>query len=219
MTAISYPAERAFATMILAHGAGAGQRHPYVVGTAERLRARSVSVVTFDFGYTERGKRAPDPNDALEACLAAVYAQAKSRNRGPLFAGGKSMGGRIASQCAAKGAIDPEGLVFLGYPLHPPGKPAQRRDRHLPDVNAPMLFVQGARDVFGTREEIAALVAKLASSGGVRDKTRLFAVEGGDHSHAVPKRTGPSQAEVYATIADAIAEWMREVVTARGVRG
>ena len=218
VTAIAYPAERAFATILLAHGAGAGQRHPYMVGTAERLRGRSVSVVTFDFGYTERGKRMPDPNDALEACLAAVYGEAKSRNRGPLFAGGKSMGGRIASQCAAKGAIDPEGLVFLGYPLHPPGKPAQRRDRPLPAVNAPMLFVQGTRDVFGTREEIAPLVANLASSGGRREKTRLFAVEGGDHSHAVPKRAA-SQDEVYAAIADAIAEWMGEVVGDRGAEG
>jgi predicted alpha/beta-hydrolase family hydrolase len=211
VTAIAYPADEPFATLLLAHGAGAGQRHAYMVGTAERLRSRGVSVVTFDFAYTERAKKLPDPNDALEGCLAAVYRAVKPRATGPLFAGGKSMGGRIASQCAAKGAIDPKGLVFLGYPLHPPGKPDQRRDRHLPDVKAPMLFVQGTRDVFGTRDEIAPLVAQLARTGNGMG-TRFYEVEGGDHSHAVPKRGGVPQGEVYEGIARAIVEWMRELL-------
>lgn len=210
VTAILYAADAPFATLLLAHGAGAGQRHPYMVGTAERLRARGASVMTFDFAYTERGRKLPDPNDTLESCLGAVFDAARARTKGPLFAGGKSMGGRIASQCAAKGTIDPKGLVFLGYPLHPPGKPAQRRDRHLSNVKAPMLFVQGTRDVFGTREEIAPLVATLAKTGAGA-ATRVFDVEGGDHSHAVPKRAGVPQAEVYEAIADAIVAWMREV--------
>ena len=210
VTAVAYPAGEPFATLLLAHGAGAGQRHPYMVGTAERLRARGVSVVTFDFAYMERGKKLPDPKDALEACFVAVYAAVKLRADGPLFAGGKSMGGRIASQCAAKGAIDPAGLVFLGYPLHPPKKPEQRRDRHLPAVKSPMLFVQGTRDEFGTRDEIAPLVATLAQT--VKG-TRFYEVEGGDHSHAVPKRGGVAQADVLERIADAIVEWMREVAT------
>jgi uncharacterized protein len=208
VTAIAYPANKPVATLLLAHGAGAGQRHPYMVGTAERLRARGVSVVTFDFAYTERGGKLPDPNDALEACLRAVFDAVRSRTKGALFAGGKSMGGRIASQCAAKGTIDPRGLVFLGYPLHPPGKPAQRRDRHLPKIKAPMLFVQGTRDVFGTREEIAPLATSLAKTA---KGTRFFEVEGGDHSHAVPKRAGVPQADVYEAIADAIVEWTRDV--------
>ena len=210
VTAVAYSADAPFATLLLAHGAGAGQRHAYMVGTAERLRARGVSVVTFDFAYTEQGRKLPDPNDALESCLSAVFGAVRARTKGPLFAGGKSMGGRIASQCAAKGAIDPSGLVFLGYPLHPPGKPAQRRDRHLPKVKAPMLFVQGTRDVFGTRDEIAPLAAALAKTGA-GNATRFYEVEGGDHSHAVPKRAGVPQADVYEAIADAIVDWMREV--------
>ncbi len=179
-----------------------------MVGTAERLRARGVKVTTFDFDYVEKGRRAPDKNDVLEAKLAAVFAAVKAKAKGPVFAGGKSMGGRIASQCAAKGTIDPAGLVFLGYPLHPPGKPAQRRDAHLPAVKAPMLFVQGSRDAFGTREELAPLVTKLAKSS---KGTKLHVIEGGDHSHAVPKRGPVTQDAVYAEIADAIVAWMKEV--------
>ncbi len=208
VTAVAYPATKAFATMLLAHGAGAGQRHAYMTGTAERLRARGVSVITFDFAYTERGNKLPDPNDALEACLRAAFDATRARSEGPLFVGGKSMGGRIASQCAAKGTIDPKGLVFLGYPLHPPKKPEQRRDRHLPKVNAPMLFVQGSRDVFGTSEEVAPLVASLTTTA---PGTRFFAIDGADHSHAVLKRAGVPQEKVYAIIADVIVEWMREV--------
>jgi uncharacterized protein len=142
--------------------------------------------------------------------LAAVFGAAKARTVGPLFCRREVDGGRIASQCAAKRTIDPKGLVFLGYPLHPPGKPAQRRDAHLPNVKAPMLFVQGTRDVFGTREEITPLVATHAKTGA-RTATRVFDVEGGDHSHAVPKRAGVPQSEVDGAIADAIVDWMREV--------
>jgi hypothetical protein len=213
--AIAYPAKTPIATLLLAHGAGAPQRHPYMVGTAERLRARHVSVVTFDFEYTERGRKVPDPGDALEACLAAAFEATKARADGPLFAGGKSMGGRIATQCAAAGAgagaakvmIDPKGLVLLGYPLHPPGKPTQLRDRHLPRVHAPMLFVQGTRDAFGTKDEIGPLVAKLVKTSPA---TRFYEVVGGDHSHAVLKRDGVPQDTVYERIADAISGWMRE---------
>jgi predicted alpha/beta-hydrolase family hydrolase len=205
---LEYPANEPFATLLLAHGAGAGQKHPYMVGTAERLRARGVSVVTFDFAYMQEGRRAPDRKDALEARLRDVYAAVKVDAEGPMFAGGKSMGGRIATQCAAAGTIDPVGLVLLGYPLHPPGKPEQRRDAHLPKVKAPMLFVQGSRDAFGTREEIEPLVAKLAKT---TKGTRAYVIDGGDHSHAVPKRGGVPQADVYEQVADAIAAWMREV--------
>jgi predicted alpha/beta-hydrolase family hydrolase len=208
VTGIAYPAADTHAAMLLAHGAGAGQRHAYMIGTAERLAARGVSVVTFDFAYTERGNKLPDPNDALEACLRAAFDATRARTDARLFVGGKSMGGRIASQCAANGTIDPKGLVFLGYPLHPPKKPEQRRDKHLPKVRAPMLFVQGSRDVFGTSEEVAPLVATLTATA---PGTRFFAIDRADHSHAVPKRAGVPQEKVYATIADVIVEWMREL--------
>ena len=195
------------ATYLFAHGAGAGQRHPYMVGTAERLARRGVSVVTFDFPYTEQGRKLPDPGRVLEACFGAVFAAVRAQTEGRLFAGGKSMGGRIASQAAARALIDPAGLVFLGYPLHPPGKPTQRRDKHLPSVSAPMLFVQGARDVFGTPAEFATLLPTLAQA-------TLFPVEGGDHSHAVPKRGGVAQEAVHERVADEIARWIAGIARA-----
>jgi predicted alpha/beta-hydrolase family hydrolase len=206
VTATAYPAAAPIATYVFAHGAGAGQKHVYMKQTAERLASRGVSVVTFDFPYTARGKKVPDSGDVLEACLHAAFDAVRARTDGPLFAGGKSMGGRMASQAAAKGFIAPAGLVFLGYPMHPPGKAAQRRDAHLPKVKAPMLFVQGTRDVFGTPEEIAPVMPKLAK-GSV-----LLPIEGADHSHAVLKRDGVPQDQVYARIADAIVAWMARVI-------
>ena len=214
VTAIAYPAQAAATEVrpkgiLLAHGAGAGQRHVAMLGTAERLCARGVSVVTFDFPYTERGAKIPDKNDVLEKTVCEVFADVRAKMEGHvLFAGGKSMGGRISSQVAAKGAIDPASLVFLGYPLHPPAKPEVLRDKHLPGVSAPMLFVQGTRDGFGTPAEIAPLIPKLAKG------TRLFAVDGGDHSHGVLKRGGIPQDAVYAEIADVIVAWMDEVGSA-----
>jgi predicted alpha/beta-hydrolase family hydrolase len=224
VTAVAYPAlpapKAGGLTLLLAHGAGAGQKHPYMVGTALRLQQRGVTVVTFDFPYTENARKLPDKNDVLEGCFRAVFdfVRTQSPQTPPspggagttLFAGGKSMGGRIASQVAAKGEIDPAGLVFLGYPLHPPGKASQasqasqRRDKHLPQVRAPMLFVQGTRDAFGTPAEIAPLLHMLAKGSA------LFAVEGGDHSHAVTrsKKGAALQDDVLASIADAIVEWM-----------
>lgn len=207
--AIAYAAPKPIAALLLAHGAGAPQRHPYMVGTAERLRARSVTVITFDFEYTARGGRFPDKNDKLEACFAAAFAAARERvgSKLPLFAGGKSMGARISTQCAAEAMIAPRGLVLLGYPLHPPGKPNQRRDAHLPKVRVPMLFVQGTRDAFGGAPEVTPLVRKLAK---IAPGTRLYEVEGGDHSHAVPKKQGVPQTEVDAEIADHVVAWLRE---------
>lgn len=220
---IAYPAAASPAlttpTLVLAHGAGAGQRHPYMVGVAERLSARGVSVVTFDFPYMEQGRKVPDRNDVLEARFREVFdaVRTKSESTSALFAGGKSMGGRIASQVAAKGLIDPAGLVLLGYPLHPPGsrgastastaKTAKTRrgpprDKHLPEVRAPMLFVQGTRDVFGTPADLEPLLPRLAKGSA------LFPVEGGDHSHAVLKKAGVPQEAVSAAIADAIVRWM-----------
>ncbi len=158
-------------------------------------------MITFDFPYTAAGRRAPDRNDVLEAAMRAAIAAAAERankTKTALFVGGKSMGGRIASQVAAQDATGIAGLVFLGYPLHPPGKATQRRDAHLPAVKAPMLFVQGTRDPFGGPGEIAPIVKKLAKG------SRVCVVEGGDHSHAVPKRAGVAQAEVDAGIAEAI---------------
>lgn len=197
----------AVAVLILAHGAGAGQGSPFVRRTAQGLFARGIRVVTFDFPYMAAGRKLPDPAPVLEhawhEAIAGVRADPGASGL-PLFIGGKSMGGRIASQVAAGGLQPPcAGLVFLGYPLHPPGKPHQRRDAHLPEIGAPMLFVQGERDAFGTAREIRELLPRL------RAAVDLHEVPGGDHSFKVPASGGRSQATVEEEILDAVATWIR----------
>ncbi len=193
-------------TLILGHGAGAGQRSPFMVSFATELASRGIDSVTFNFWYAEHGRHAPDPNAKLEACYRAVIeAVRKHKKLAPnrLAIGGKSMGGRIASQVAAAGVGDLAGLVFLGYPLHPPGKPESLRSKHLPVIKAPMLFVQGSRDVFGTADELKAIVKKLGA------RATLHVVEGGDHSLKVSKSVG-SQQEVYESVQDEIARWLKQ---------
>jgi predicted alpha/beta-hydrolase family hydrolase len=194
--------------LILGHGAGAGQRSAFMVEFAHALSALSVDVVTFNFPYTEQGRRMPDRAPVLEACYRAVIDTVRAElasARRALFIGGKSMGGRIATQVAA---ADPHlrlaGLVLLGYPLHPPGRPTQRRDAHLPAIARPMLFVQGARDAFATPDEMAALVRLLQPS------PVLHLVARGDHSFKLPRKDPAAQAAVYADVQRAIIEFVRQ---------
>lgn len=211
VTAAVYPASaknRARITLILGHGAGAGQTSGFIVMFSNELAARGIDIVTFNFSYMERRRGAPDPGDKLEACYRAVIDAARAHKKlkgNKLAIGGKSMGGRIASQVAAKGLDDLAGLVFLGYPLHPPGKPEQLRSKHLPNIAAPMLFVQGSRDSFGTPDELRPIINKL------KTPCKLYEVEGGDHSLKVPKRAGVPQEQVYATVQDEIARWLVSV--------
>jgi predicted alpha/beta-hydrolase family hydrolase len=154
-------------TLVLAHGAGAGQTHPFMVAFAEALAARGIDVVTFDFLYVAAGRRAPDRNDKLEACWRAALALGRDEWSGRLpFIGGKSMGGRIASQLAAAGD-GCAGLVCLGYPLHPPKQPEKLRTAHLPRLTVPTLVVQGQRDPFGTPEELRAHFPAAAAIVGL----------------------------------------------------
>jgi predicted alpha/beta-hydrolase family hydrolase len=195
---------RKMATLLLGHGAGAGQTSDFMVSFARGLSARGIEAVTFNFLYAESGRRAPDRNDRLEDCYrAAIEATARHKklkgNR--LLIGGKSMGGRIASQVAARGERV-AGLVFLGYPLHPPGKPEQKRDSHLAAIQAPMLFVQGGRDPFGTPEEVRDVIRRL------RLDATVYEVEGGDHSFAVPKKWPVPQEEIFKLVQDEIAGWV-----------
>ena len=158
---------------------------------AEALTAAGLRVVTFNFPYIDAKRGAPDRPAVLEETIARVWREAAAEAQGPMFAGGKSMGGRIASQVAARGGFDPPaaGLVFFGYPLHPPGRPEQRRDAHLPAITAPMLFLQGTRDPFGAPDEMQALVKTLGR------RARLEIVDGGDHSLVAPKRADPKSLE------------------------
>lgn len=211
VSAIAYPAAGgpAATTMILAHGAGAPQTHPFMTAFAGRISRRGIDVVTFNFPYMERGRRLPDPGARLEACYRAAIAAARARAGGAgrgLVIGGKSMGGRIATQVAAEDGTDGgsarvDGLVLLGYPLHPPGRPDKPRTAHLPAVAAPMLFVQGERDAFGTPDELRPVVAACADA-------ELAVVEGGDHSFRTRGKNAATAAEVCDRAVDRIVDWL-----------
>jgi uncharacterized protein len=212
VTAIVYaaaPRDPADISLILAHGAGANQTSGFMVHFAGALAARGIETITFNFAYTEAGRRLPDRNDRLEACWRRVISAWRSGaiggsgERRKLAIGGKSMGGRIASQVAAADPDGIAGLVLLGYPLHPPGRPDKLRSKHLPAILAPMLFVQGSRDAFGTPDELAPVIKTLGAPA------RLCVVEGGDHSFKVAKKSGRSQDQVYEFILDEIAQWLR----------
>src|SRR5437763_3963526 len=207
VTALHYSAakkDRAAITVVLGHGAGANQLSGFMRMVAGGLAARGIDAMTFNFLYTERGRRIPDPKARLESCYRAVINAAlnhRKLKKNRLVIGGKSMGGRIASQVAAAEGDRVAGLVFLGYPLHPPGRPDKLRDQHLQEIRAPMLFVQGSRDAFGTADEIRATVKKH------RLPATLYMIEGGDHSFKVSKSTGVPQQEVYETVMDEVAAW------------
>lgn len=203
-----YHAQKASAALILAHGAGAGQTSAWMVNAAKAIAARGITCATFDFPYIAARRKVPDRGPVLESCWRGALGEAR---RGlaplPLFIGGKSMGGRIASQVAAGGADGISGLVFFGYPLHPPGRPDQRRDAHLPQLREPMLFIQGSRDAFGNEHEMTALVRTLR-------RAELHLVEGGDHSFRVPggaKAQGPA----FEDVIRAAVEWMGRIVERR----
>ena len=212
VTALLYPAAKknhAALTLLLGHGAGANQTSGFMRLFADGLAARGFDVVTFNFVYMERGRSVPDPKAKLESCFRAVIDAAlnhRKLKKNGLIVGGKSMGGRIASQVIAGDDVsEVVGLVFLGYPLHPPGNPAKLRVEHLEHVRKPMLFVQGTRDSLGTPEEIQPFVKKL------RPPATIYAIEGGDHSFKAPKKFGLTQEEVYEAAMDQIDRWARSL--------
>jgi uncharacterized protein len=197
------PASPATARLVLAHGAGANQEHPFIVTFATGLAARGIAVLTFNFPYTEAHRRAPDRPEVLLACFRAVvaFARAHLRGHGPLLIGGKSLGGRMASHLAADGEPDVAGLLCLGYPLHPPGRPEQLRVKHLPRIAVPVLIVQGARDVFGTPEELS------LHTSAIPGRVTLEVVEGGDHSFKQPKKVAPDPRLTFEHLLDSVAAW------------
>jgi predicted alpha/beta-hydrolase family hydrolase len=209
VTALVYSAAKpnlADITLILGHGAGADQTSNFMTKFATALAARGITVATFNFLYTEQGRHVPDANNKLEACFRAIVEAAREKEigRGTLVIGGKSMGGRIASQIAAAGFPHMEGLIFLGYPLHPPGKVDQLRAKHLPDIKVPMLFIQGSRDTFGTPDELQPIIK------GLKAPADLYVVEGGDHSFKVLKRMGVTQEDTHKAVLDRIELWLRK---------
>jgi predicted alpha/beta-hydrolase family hydrolase len=196
--------KNARACLVLAHGAGAGMAHPSMAAIAEGLKERGVATLRFQFPYMERGsKRVDSPRVAHAAVRAAVSEARRRAGTLPLFAGGKSFGGRMTSQTQAEAPLeDVRGLVFFGFPLHPAGAPSVERAAHLKDVGIAMLFLQGSNDALADVSLMRPAVAAL----GRRATLRLFA--DADHSFHVPKRRGRTNAAVMGELLDVAAEWM-----------
>ncbi|WP_248760746.1 alpha/beta family hydrolase [Pseudarthrobacter sp. SSS035] len=195
-----------FATLVLAHGAGAGMEHPFMSGFTRGLNDDGVTTLRFNFPYREAGRKFPDRPPAAIAAWRAAMHEAMRRgtqhgDTGPVWAAGKSFGGRMASMAVAEG-MDTAGLVYLGYPLHPPGKPEKLRDEHLYGLTLPMLFLQGTRDTFATPDLLEGVVSRIGPS------VVLDWIDGGDHSFAVAGKKRDA-AEIGASLAPRVAEFMR----------
>jgi uncharacterized protein len=191
------------ALFVLAHGAGAGMRHPFLEHAAQALAKRQVGTYRYEFPYMKARKSRPDTPAVAEAAVRDAVISASQHAPGlPLIAGGKSFGGRMTSQAQANDPLPGvRGLAFFGFPLHAPGKPGTTRAEHLSKVRVPMLFLQGTRDEFAQRDLLEHVVQNLDTLA------TLHSVEEGDHSFKVPKRTGKTETDVMNELAEAIATW------------
>ena len=193
---------------LLAHGAGAGMSHPFMAAVADGLAERGIATLRYQFPYMEQGSKRPDPPKLAQATVrAAVLKASRLVPELALVAGGKSFGGRMTSQAqAALPLPGVRGLVFLGFPLHPAGRPSDERASHLFEVKIPMLFLQGTRDALADKRLLEALAERLGS----RATLKLF--QDADHSFHVPRRTGRTDTEVRAEMLDALASWLDSLV-------
>ena len=199
--------DRSRACFVFAHGAGAGMAHPFMQAFAEGLCARGIASLRYQFPYMEKASKRPDPPAIAHATVRAAVTEAGRHCPDvPLVAGGKSFGGRMTSQAQAAAPLPGvRGLAFLGFPLHPAGKPSTDRAAHLADIHVPMLFLQGTRDSLAELKLIEPVVKRLGPSG------RLHPVEGADHSFHVLARSGRNDPEVMREILDAFADWTRAI--------
>lgn len=204
---LQIPAE-AIAAYVIAHGAGAGMNHSFLVHIADGLAERGIGTLRYQFPYMEKGSKRPDrPEVARETVRAAVAEAGRWFPDLPLFAGGKSFGGRMTSQAQAESPLpQTHGLVFLGFPLHAPGRPSDERAEHLAGVQIPMLFLQGTRDEFASLKLLEPVVERL----GKRATLRLF--EHADHSFHVPARSGRKDADIRSEMLDTIVDWIRALL-------
>jgi predicted alpha/beta-hydrolase family hydrolase len=198
--------EQSHAVYVFAHGAGAGMRHAFMEAVAQGLAGRGIATLRYQFPYMERGSRRPDAPPLAQATVRAAVGVAAQRTPAlPLFAGGKSFGGRMTSQAQAAAPMPGvRGLVFLGFPLHPAGEPSGDRAAHLADVQVPMLFLQGTRDELAQLSLLQPLVARLG------EHARLHAVADADHSFHVPARSGRNDTQVMAEVLDEFAGWIAQ---------
>ncbi|MDQ3337365.1 MAG: dienelactone hydrolase family protein [Myxococcota bacterium] len=188
---------------MLAHGAGAGMRHAFMEEISERLASRDVATLRWEFLYMSAGKPRVDTAAVAEASVRRVWNAARAQCELPMFAGGKSFGGRMTSRAhAAAPLADLRGIAFLGFPLHPPDKPGVERAEHLADAAGPLLFVQGTRDDLAGLRRLRPVIKKLGA------RAKLHVIDGADHGFDVLVRSGRTADEVKEEIARAIAEWM-----------
>ena len=195
------------ALLVLAHGAGAGMNHSFLAAIADSFLEEEIATLRFQFPYMEKGSRRPDPPKVAHAAVRAAVAEAaRQRPNVPLFAGGKSFGARMTSQAQAVEALPHvQGLVFFGFPLHPPGKPSMDRAKHLADVALPMLFLQG------TRDEFAELALLQNVCRGLSDRVTLKLFEQADHSFHAPVKSGYRDADIRAGLVGTATEWMGSI--------
>ena len=196
--------ERAVSLLVFAHGAGAGMRHRFIEDLSQRLAGLGVATMRYQFPYMEKRVKRPDSEGVLIATVQAALTAAEKYSDGlPIFAGGKSMGGRMTSLALAKAPMDKlHGLIFFGFPLHAPGAPSAERGKHVADVQVPMLFIQGSRDALADLKLLKPLCAQLDG------RAELFVVEGGDHSLHMAKRSGHTDSEVLDEVAAKTSSWM-----------
>lgn len=208
VSALAVAPADAQACLVLAHGAGAGMTHPFMNAVAEGLAERRIATLRYQFPYMEKGlKRVDSPALAHATVRAAVRCASQHFDGVRLFAGGKSFGGRMSSQAQAAQALPRVcGLVFVGFPLHPAGKPSTRRGDHLADVQVPMLFLQGTRDALADLGRVREVLVPLGT------RATLQVAEGADHAFHVLARSGRTDADVREQLCDAVAAWMRPLI-------
>lgn len=204
MSGLLLKPEHAVSLLVFAHGAGAGMRHRFIEDLSQKLAGLGVATMRYQFPYMEKRVKRPDSESVLIATVQAALIAAEKYSDGlPIFAGGKSMGGRMTSLTLAKAPTDKlHGLIFFGFPLHAPGTPSAERGKHLADVQVPMLFIQGSRDALADLKLLKPLCAQLDG------RAELFVVEGGDHSLHMAKRSGRTDDEVLDEVAAKTSSWM-----------
>jgi predicted alpha/beta-hydrolase family hydrolase len=203
ISAIIYEPPDAEAVLVLAHGAGAGMNHPFMESLASKLAGKNIAVFRYNFPYIENKRRSPDPPNILMAAVKSAVLKAKELYSLPVFAGGKSLGGRMISNAASKNMLPGvKGIIFFGFPLHAPGKPSNDRAEHLYSVNSPMLFIQGTRDKLADLELLSPVIKKLGN------KAELHIINEADHSFHVPRSSGTTDENILEELSEKSRKWI-----------
>jgi len=203
VSAVIYEPENSDCVLVLAHGAGAGMNHPFMESLSSKLAEKNITVFRYNFPYIEQKKRSPDPPNILMAAVKSAVTKAEEMYSLPVFAGGKSLGGRMSSNAASKNMlVGIMGIIFFGFPLHAPGKPSNERAENLFIVNSPMLFIQGTKDKLADLNLLLPVLKKLG------DKATIQIIEGADHSFHVPKSSGKKDENILDELAEISRGWI-----------